>query len=316
VAMVGPGLDGPSATRQSGGLIRAYDPDPRARALAARSFRLLWGRPAGQTRAFGFRETGSLVLLGESDVAEAVRGIEELRAAGIDVELVDREFVERTWPGLAVPDIAAAVWEPGGGYAAALATAGAYRAEAMRGGVLRWYGRVPGVRPHRHGVLVETDLGPVTARTAVVATGSGVPDLRNRRGTAIGPTARAKRIRYGYFDAGGRRLPVVADLVTGLWGRPNLAGGSYLAGRPVDELDPAQVDHIRAGAKTRWPWVGDAAYLGGRFGADLYGGAGPALGTMCAGLPVVAAGMFSGGGVKAAPAAAEVVADVVRALLT
>lgn len=325
VALIGPGPDGPSATRHSGGLIRAYDPDPRLRQLAVHSFRLLWGHPAEHTRGYGFRRTGSLVLLRQSDLDEAARGVAELVAAGLDAELIGQRDLRDRWPDLAVDDVAGAVWEPGGGYTASLATASAYRAHALRLGALGWQGRVLGVRPHANGVRVETDAGSVTARTAVVATGSGIPDLRNRNGSSIGPMARVKRIRYGWFDARGRRLPIMADLVTGMWGRPNLHGESFLTGRPVDEWDvppsggdaltPEQVDYIRSGAARRWPWLADAGYLGGRFGADLYGQTGPAIGAMCGDLPVVAAGVFSGAGVKSAPAAAELAAQTVRALL-
>ena len=324
VALIGLGPDAPSATRNSGGLIRAYEPDEAVRELTIRAFRLLWQRP--ESRPFGFRRTGSLVLLGPGDIAEAERGVAHLRDGGVEAHLIGAEEITRRWPDFAVDDVTAAVWEPGGGYTATLATANAFRADAVRRGVLAWYGRVHGVRPGPAGVVAETEWGPVHTRTVVVATGSSIPDLRNRAGAAIGPRARVKRIRYGWFDRGGRVLPTVADLVTGMWGRPNLDGDSFLTGRPVDEWDvPAsggdalttgQVEYIRRGAATRWPWLASADYLGGRFGADLYGDGGPLHGTVCDDLPVVAAGVFSGGGVKAAPAAAEQVAHTIRGLLT
>lgn len=324
IALIGPGPDAPSATRISGGLIRAYEPSEAVRELAIRAYRLRWQRDG--TGPFGFRRTGSLVLLGPGDVAEAERGVEHLRDGGVEARLISAAEVRRRWPDLAVDDVTAAVFEPGGGYTTSLATASAYRADAVRRGVLPWYGRVHGVRPGPAGVLAETSWGPVHTRTVVVATGSSIPDLRDRAGAPIGPRARVKRIRYAWFDRGGRVLPAVADLVTGMWGRPNLAGDSFLTGRPVDEWDvPAsggdeltteQAEFIRAGAATRWPWLATADYLGGRFGADLYGDGGPLHGAVCADLPVVAAGVFSGGGVKAAPAAAEQVAAVIRGMWT
>ncbi|MBB4905112.1 FAD-dependent oxidoreductase [Actinophytocola algeriensis] len=324
VALIGLGPDASSATRNSGGLIRAYEPDEAVRELTIRSFRLLWQRP--ESGPFGFRRTGSLVLLGPGDLAEAERGVAHLRDGGVAAHLIDAAEIRRRWPDFAVDDVAAAVWEPGGGYTTTIATANAFRADAVRRGVLAWYGRVHGVRPGPAGVVAETGWGAVDARTVVVATGSSIPDLRDRAGAAIGPQARVKRIRYGWFDRGGRVLPTVSDLVTGMWGRPNLDGDSFLTGRPVDEWDvPAsggdaltteQVDYIRSGAATRWPWLASADYLGGRFGADLYGDGGPLHGAVCADLPVVAAGVFSGGGVKAAPATAARVAATIRGMLT
>jgi glycine/D-amino acid oxidase-like deaminating enzyme len=325
VAMIGPGPDAPSATRHSGGLVRAYEPDGRARALGIRAFQLLWARPLAESRTYGFHRTESLVLLGPSDVVEAERGVTQLNEAGILAELIDPDEVRRRWPDLRVPDVAAAVWEPGGGYAAAMAAASAYRAHALRQGALDWHAKVNAIRPHQTGVLLETDQGQVVARTAVLATGSRVPDIRTRTNIAIGPTARVKRIRYGHFDARGRALPSMADLVTGMWARPNAEGESFLMGRPVDEWDvvptggdaltPDQVDHIRSGGVHRWPWLADAEYLGGRFGADMYGTTGPLVGPVCQDIPLIAAGVFSGGGLKTAPAAAELAADAVRRLL-
>ncbi|MEU7178357.1 MULTISPECIES: FAD-dependent oxidoreductase [Streptomyces] len=330
VAMTAPGPGTASATDWSGGLVRAYEPDPAMRALAVRSHGLLWGNPAGQGAACGFRRTGSLVLLGAGDVEEAERGLAQLRDAGVTADLLGPAEVRDRWPDLAADGIAGAVWEPGGGYADPPATAAHYRTRALRYGATLLPGPVVALETHPRGVRAVTPAGAVTARCAVVAAGSGTPALLGDR-LPVRPgrgAPRTKRIRYAFFDLGGRRLPAVSDLTTGMWGRPQTGGpaaGGHLTGRPVDEWDvPAagggqltgeEIAHIRSGAVRRWPWIGQARYLLGRFGADLYHPDGPFLGPLPGEPRVVVAACWSGAGFKTAPGAAAEAAAAVRRLL-
>ncbi|MEU4254871.1 FAD-dependent oxidoreductase [Streptomyces fradiae] len=332
VALASPGPDAPSATAWSGGLVRAYDPDPELRALAVRSHRLLWGGDPRRAAACGFHRTGSLVLLGRADVDEARRGLAELRAQRIEAELLAPAEIRRRWPDLALGDeVAAGLFEPGGGYASPAATAAFHRTAAVRhGAMVLPYGPVRTLGPHPDGVEVGTAAGTVVAGQVVVAAGGGAPVLLGERLTArLGPAApRTKRIRYAFFASGGREVPAVNDLTTGMWGRPERHGplsGTHLTGRPVEEwdvpptggevLDDAQVAHIREGAARRWPWIADAPFRGGRYGADLYHPDGPLLGHLPGDPPVVASVCWSGGGFKTAPGAAERTVELVRAAL-
>ncbi|WP_221351696.1 FAD-dependent oxidoreductase [Streptomyces beigongshangae] len=329
VAVAGLGPDAGSATHVSGGLIRAYEPQPVVRALAVRSHQLLWGT-AAPPRSAGLRRTGSVVLLGPDDVTEAERGIAELAAADIKADLLTPRELTARWPGLTADGVAAAVWEPGGGYADPAGTAALYLARALRhGAVLLPPGPAHTLEPHRGGVRVSTPAGELTARCAVVAAGGGTPALLGDRlpPRPGGPAPRTRRIRYAYFRGPGH-LPAVSDLTCGIWGRPQLDGefaGGQLTGRPVEEWDvPAghgdvltdeQVAHIRAGVAHRWPWISQAPYQGGRFGADLYHPDGPFLGLLPGEPPVVVAACWSGAGFKTAPGAAEEAAAAVRCLL-
>ncbi|MYX57905.1 hypothetical protein GTZ89_20095, partial [Streptomyces sp. SID8382] len=81
-----------------------------------------WGA-ASPPRSAGFRRTGSVVLLGPDDIAEAERGIGELSAAGIKADLLTPRELSVRWPDLTAEGVAAAVWEPGGGYADPVGTA-------------------------------------------------------------------------------------------------------------------------------------------------------------------------------------------------
>ncbi|XVV02966.1 FAD-dependent oxidoreductase [Actinosynnema sp. CA-248983] len=304
VAVCAPSDDAESATRYSGGLVRAYEHDRDQRRLAVRSHQLLW-RDSPH-----FHRTGSLVLLGPDHLADAAAGVQDLLAAGVEAQLVDADELRRTFD----LDAAGAVWEPAGGYASPPVVA-----RALLDGVTRHDARVLGTAPDPRGTRLVTSAGPVTAGVVVVAAGAGTPALAD-----VGP-ARVKRIRYAFFDRGGRDLPTVVDLRTGIWGRPVLDGphaGGFLAGRPVEEwdVDPGggdaltddQVAHVREGVRRLWPWLGDAAYLGGRYGADLFG-AGPVLGPVG---DLVVAACWAGGGFKTAPAAGEQAASAALKALT
>ncbi|MBT2406355.1 MULTISPECIES: FAD-dependent oxidoreductase [unclassified Streptomyces] len=358
VGMTAPSAADPAATTHSGGLVRAFDADPVLRGLALRSHDLSWGLTDGGPIPNGHRRTGSLVLLGDADLPEAEKGIAELTGEGVEAVLLTPGELRTRFPGMASHDVAGAVWEPAGGYAEPATAARGYRDRACAHGAVVLPGRVR--RIEREGtdlVRIVLEQGEITARAVVLAAGPGTPGIRGHRlsagvpadlsgenerawrsleplpgtGTGTGTSAaaeavaapRTKRIRYAFFrHAGSQGLPAVADLVTGVWGRPQLTGpaaGGYLVGRPVDEWDvpsgggdaitPEQAEHIREGAAHRWPWLAEAEFLSGRHGVDLYTRDGrPFLGRQSPDSRIVLAAGWSGSGFKTAPAAAEQVA--------
>ncbi|WP_137988567.1 FAD-dependent oxidoreductase [Streptomyces vilmorinianum] len=328
VALVAP-MDGrrDHATAWSGGLVRAFEADPYLRGLALRSHQLAWGPAALVPGPYGFVPTGSLVLCGDADLDQAEKGVAELNGAGVPAELLAPGTLRERFPGLAVDGVTAAVWEPEGGYADPPRTARVYRDRALAHGAVLLPARVrelvapPGADRVR--VLLEPG-GPVDALAVVLAAGSGTGAIAGHR-LSGSDAGRTKSIRYGFFhhpDTAG--LPTVVDMVTGVWGRPQVTGeaaGGYMAGRPVDEWDvPAggedtltdeHVAYIREGASTRWPWLADPAtrFLGGRQGVDLYTPHSlPHLGRERSGSRIVLATGWSGAGFKTAPAAAELAA--------
>ncbi|MFD7323667.1 FAD-dependent oxidoreductase [Streptomyces sp. NPDC059875] len=328
VALVAP-MDGrrDHATAWSGGLVRAFEADPYLRGLALRSHQLAWGPAALAPGPYGFVPTGSLVLCGGADLDQAEKGVAELNGAGVPAELLAPEVLRERFPGLAVDGVTAAVWEPEGGYADPPRTARVYRDRALAHGARLLPARVrelvapPGADRVR--VLLEPG-GPVEALAVVLAAGSGTGAIAGHR-LSGSDAGRTKSIRYGFFhhpDTAG--LPTVVDMVTGVWGRPQVTGeaaGGYMAGRPVDEWDvPAggddtltdeHVAYIRQGAAERWPWLADPAtrFLGGRQGVDLYTPHSlPHLGRERSDSRIVLATGWSGAGFKTAPAAAELAA--------
>jgi glycine/D-amino acid oxidase-like deaminating enzyme len=333
VGMTAPSVADPAATRYSGGLVRAYDPDPFLRELALRSYRLAWGADGGDVSPTGFRQTGSLVLLGEDNLAEAEKGVAELTAAGVRASLLYSGDLRSRFPGLATQDVVAAVWEPGGGYADPPVAARGRRDRACAHGAVVVSGRVRRIEEQDTGPLrIELEQDGVWASAVVMAAGSGVSRIAGHQLSALAVDAapRTKRIRYAFFQhADSRGMPTIADLVTGVWGRPHHSGaaaGAYLTGRPSDEWDvppgggdtvtTAQAEFIRELAATRWPWLAQAQFLHGRHGVDLFTDDGrPFLGPQVPGSRVVLAAGWSGSGFKTAPAAAELVAARVREVL-
>ncbi|MFF4489529.1 FAD-dependent oxidoreductase [Streptomyces sp. NPDC001544] len=324
VAMTVPPADDPVATRYSGGLVRAFEQDPVIRELTLRSHELAWREGAAGHGSSGFRQTGSLVLLGESDLDGAAKGVAELTGAGIEAELLTPRELEERFPGMRTHDVAGAVWEPGGGYADPAATCRRYREDAAAQGAFVLPGRVRHLDQRTGHVQVTLEQGQVGARAVVLAAGAGTPWIRGHglSATVEAPAGRprTKRIRYAFFRLpGDPAVPTVMDLVTGLWARPQhtgLGAGGWLVGRPVGEWDvppgggdrvtPAQAEHIREGAVRRWPGIERAEFVGGRYGVDLFTADGrPLIGRDPSAPRVVFATGGSGAGFKTAPAVAE-----------
>ncbi|MFI1713921.1 FAD-dependent oxidoreductase [Streptomyces litmocidini] len=328
VALVAP-MDGRDehATAWSGGLVRSFEADPYLRGLALRSHHLAWGPAALAPGPYGFMTTGSLVLCGDADLEQAEKGVAELNGAGVPAELLDPGVLGARFPGLSVDGVTAAVWEPQAGYADPPRTARVYRDRALAHGARLLPARVreldapPGADRVR--VLLEPG-GPVEAFAVVLAAGGGTGEIAGHRLSGA-DAGRTKSIRYGFFHHPATAgLPTVVDMVSGVWGRPQLTGeaaGGYMAGRPVDEWDvppgglatltDEHVAYIRQGAAARWPWLADPAtrFLGGRQGVDLYTPhSRPHLGRERPGSRIVLATGWSGAGFKTAPAAGELAA--------
>lgn len=291
-----------SASAVSGGLVRAFEPGALQRRLAIESFTTHWngGRCAGR---YEFRRTGSLVLFGPEQRDDLPARSAELHRAGITAEVLEPADIARRWPDLDVTGLGGAVWEPAAGYAVAAVALAAARDRALRAGVT--------IRRERVSELTALD-----AREVLVAAGCGTPGLVGDQWPRDRPTW-TKRIRYGIFGRGGRSVPTIVDLTSGLWARPDGADG-ILVGVPVQECDVPvesgghltedQVTTIREGARERLPFLAGAPFLTGRYGTDLYVADGPVIATLPGSRRVAVATAGSGGGFKSAPAAGRLAA--------
>ncbi|MEV6516297.1 FAD-dependent oxidoreductase [Micromonospora chalcea] len=211
----GPGGRHADATAASGGLVRAFEPDPAARSLATASLAELLDDPALATAA-GWRATGSLYLL-DAGTAAGVAG----------AEVLTRDEVARRFGFDRLPDGTVAVWEPGAGY---------LDPDRLRRSVLRGLDRTETTPVARlgDGAVELRDGRRLTGDLVVVAAGAWTPGLL--RAAGLPTTLRTKHIQYAHLRTGRADPPCFVDETSGLYGRP--AGpGRVLLGLPSDRWD-------------------------------------------------------------------------------
>ncbi|MBM7809296.1 FAD-dependent oxidoreductase [Saccharothrix algeriensis] len=241
----------PDASAVSGGLVRGFERDPAAAALAADSLAEVRGDARLREWA-GYREIGSLyVLPGGVDPAGSVRVLQE-RLPGSAAVVGPAELRRRF--GLRDPaDDSVGVVERHAGH---LSPA------RLRDSALAWAAAhgvdvVPvDVAPVRGGPEVRTSDGARRRYDAlVVAAGAWTPRL-----VGHGGALRTKQIQYGVHRVDLPGLGVFVDDDTGLYGRP-WDGGGFLLGLGCDRWDvapeevrpdPALVDRVAVAVRRRF----------------------------------------------------------------
>jgi glycine/D-amino acid oxidase-like deaminating enzyme len=229
------------ASTVSGGLVRGFEPDPAASAVAADSLAEL--RADARLREWsGYREIGSLYLTPSgADPAESVRTVAE-RLPGSAV-LVNATRLRRGFGFRGLREDAVGVVERHAGYLSparlrdrALDWAAANEVEVARTSVIAV----------RDGPAVRTSDGAERRYDVlVVAAGAWTPRLVEHGGTL-----RTKQIQYGVYRIALPDLGSFVDDDTGLYGRP-WSEGTFLLGLGGDRWDVApeavEPDHAMAG---------------------------------------------------------------------
>lgn len=305
------------ATGRSGGMVRAYDPDPAIGELALASLAAYrdagrWTSGRAPLEAVGAVTADDPVQ--EPALRQATRQINgALRSSAHVVAGQDEVAGIRLAGGVALVEPEAGWVDPAGVTADWLTQALAHGAVVCRGVRVR---RVEacGDRP-----VVLTDAGIVSAGAVVAAVGPWashpVPGLR-----PVSPV-RSRSIQVSIVE---RRPPAPShatfvDLRTGLYAKPvgsdrTLLGMPHLRwGSPVDSPpEPAHAQATVAALAVHFPWLTTAARLSTVRGADAYAspnGQAPELlgGT---GVPHVwCVRGWNGGGVRTAPEAGRRVAE-------
>ena len=232
------------ATGASGGLVRGYEPDPRAAALASASVAEI--RSDVRMRDWtGYQEIGSAYVTTAADppneaaldtVRERLPGSLRVTPAG-------------EWPLRGTPEDAIAVHERHAGFISPARLRARVIAELPRIGVR--------IRP-RHvravtgdTVLTDTD-GEDGYRTVVVAAGAWSRQL-------VGGRFTTRQIQYDLYPVRVAGLPSFVDETSGLYGRPYDGGRTLLGissdrwGSPPDEISPDEelAARVTAGAADR-----------------------------------------------------------------
>ncbi|MFI8324288.1 NAD(P)/FAD-dependent oxidoreductase [Streptomyces sp. NPDC085529] len=314
-----PGAAG--ATGSSGGMVRAYDPDPAIAPLA------LAGLAAYRDPALWASGRAPLRAVGAVTVADPAREA-VLRAAAerINAALGTSAHVvagpaEAAGVGLAG---GIALVEPEAGWVApAEVTADWLEQARADGAVVRCGVPVRAVEARGGRPAVVTGAGTVLAGAVVSAVGPWAADpapglrpaapVRSRsiqvsvvgRGPAVPDHATFVDLRTGLYAK-----PVGADRT--LIGMPHLVWDAPVGAPP----DPGHARATVAALTAHFPWLASAPYLDTVRAADAYGepdGDGPASGLLTGtGVPRVwAVRGWNGGGVKTAPEAGRRIADAV-----
>ncbi|MGE2732161.1 NAD(P)/FAD-dependent oxidoreductase [Mycolicibacterium vaccae] len=322
---------GSGMTGKSSGIVRCHYGVSSLAAMAAVGLEVFEQADEHFGTDIGFRQTGYVVGVGETNVDALRKSLAAQRAVGVDTEEIDKAEVARMWPYADLTPFAAFGWESRGGYGDAYQTAQAFSTAARAAGARVRQGtpaaglvldgdRVTGVR--------SADGTAISAGTVVVATGAWTRPFLAPYGVDVPIKVIREQIVLidpGIDEAAVGRLPVFSDLVTLQYVRPEgaqvLFGNSDLPGYDaIDETDPddylnratdAFVDLTVDKVGTRFPGFPDAAISGSYAGCyDVTPDWNPVISATGLENLVVAAG-FSGHGFKIAPAVGRLVADLV-----
>jgi glycine/D-amino acid oxidase-like deaminating enzyme len=215
------------ATGASGGLVRGYEPDPRAAALAAASVAELRSDPRMRDWS-GYQEIGSVYVTTAADPPEpaALAAVHERLPGSLRVAPAEELPLRGT------PDGATAVLERHAGFVSPARLRARVIAELPRIGVAVHTRHVTAVT----GATVRTDtVGIDGYRSVVVAAGAWTPAL-------VGGRFTTRQIQYGLYPERVAGLPSFVDETSGLYGRP-YEGGRTLLGLSSDRwgLRPDEV---------------------------------------------------------------------------
>ncbi|CAA9231294.1 MAG: hypothetical protein AVDCRST_MAG41-912 [uncultured Corynebacteriales bacterium] len=297
------------STVRSGGLVRVHHSDPSDARLTLASLPFFRDHAVG----CGYRRTGFALLVGPEHEGTLRANTAMLTGLGADVRLLSRSELAGLRPELRLDGVAAAAWEPDGGYVDPAATCRALLDGAVAAGaVLRDGDPVTGLEVRGGAVVgVRTRHGVRPAGAVVVAAGPWTPAVLAGTGVALPIVPR--RIASAVVPVSGGLPCTVIDDTTGLYFRPDGRAGVFFGvptGRPPGDADAAEgppdrgtvADTLRLLA-SRVPAVAGRPVPVGLSGTDGYTPDGHAVLGPLPGLPGgwVAAG-FSGGGAKVAPA--------------
>lgn len=317
---------GSGGTGKSSGVVRCHYGVSSLAAMARRGLEVLEGAEDVLGTDVGFRRTGYVVAVGPGDVDALDANLAAQRAVGVETGRIDRADVAALWRSADLDDFAAFGWEPRGGYGDAYRTAQAFAAAARRSGAtVRQGARVVELLGDRRGVqgVRLADGTTLTTDTVVVAAGPWSPALLSPLGVELPVRAHRETIVLVAPGADVTGVPVLSDLVSLQYVRPE-PGGELLVGnsdlsvlepadpdRYADTADPAFLETAAEKVARRFPGLPDAAVSSTYAGCyDVTPDFNPVISrTDVPGL-VVAAG-FSGHGFKIAPAVGELVADLV-----
>jgi sarcosine oxidase, subunit beta len=317
---------GSGMTGKSSGIVRCHYGVSSLAAMAAVGLEVFEKADEIFGTDIGFRQTGYVVGVGESNAANMRKSLAAQRAVGVQTEEIDAAEVAKLWPWADLSPFAAFGWEARGGYGDAYQTAQAFMSSARNAGVrlrqgtpvtdlLLHGGKVTGIRC--------SDGTEISADTVIIATGAWTRPLLLRYGIDIPITVVREQIVILNPGLELGAVPVFSDLVSLQYVRPEVGGEILFGNSDLADISAADPDDYSNRATeefiditvdkvgTRFPGLSDASISSSYAGCyDVTPDWNPVISKTGIDGLVVAAG-FSGHGFKIAPAVGRLVADIV-----
>ena len=310
-----------STSRAAGG-VRAQFSDSLNIALGLRSleaFARFGERPGAE---IDLKRVGYLFLLDrEEDVLAFERGVELQNAHGVPSRFVTLDEARRLCPLAGLDGVLAATFSPLDGHASPEAVVQGYAAAARRHGaaILTRCG-LTGIDVEAGSIRgVATDRGPVATETVVCAAGAWSPELARMAGLElpIEPVLREIGFTAAVADL-PEHLPLTVDFTTGFYFHregPGLLFGMADRRQPPGfdaPSDPAWLQQVTAVAERRLPELLEMGLAGGWKGYyEVTPDHNALIGEAAGVARFLYATGFSGHGFLQAPAAGEIVRDLV-----
>ena len=317
---------GSGMTGKSSGIVRCHYGVSSLAAMATVGLEVFEKADEIFGQDIGFRQTGYVVGVGESNVDALRKNLAAQRAVGVQTEEIDRAEVGRMWPFADLEPFAAFGWEARGGYGDAYQTAQAFAVAARSAGIRFRQGcevagllldgdKVTGVRL--------ADGTEISTGTVVVATGVWTKPFLQPYGIDV--PIRVVREQIVMISPGVEigPVPVFSDLVSLQYIRPELGGDVLFGNSDLSDVNVADPDNYLNRADdafidltvdkvgTRFPGFADAAISSSYAGCyDVTPDWNPVISKTGIDGLMVAAG-FSGHGFKIAPAVGRLVADLI-----
>ncbi|MFC0215914.1 N-methyl-L-tryptophan oxidase [Paenibacillus chartarius] len=181
-----------------------------------------------------------LVRSGVLNMADRTQGrfqqrIQDAQGAGVRVERLDADEINRRWPGIRLPHSYEAMYEPDAGYLHSERCIAAYRKLALaEGAMLLPYTRVQHIEADGGAVRVLTRVGDFAADRLILTAGAWFPSLQpfvTLPIRAVRKTVGWFQSEPGLFDTGAFPGFTLAADNGGYYGFPSIAGGGVKIGR-------------------------------------------------------------------------------------
>lgn len=301
-----------STSRAAGG-VRAQFSDELNIRLGARSLEAFADFGCRPGAEIDLHRVGYLfVLTREEDVAAFEQGIALQNALGVPSRLISPEEALALCPLLAIDDVLAAAWSPDDGHATPEAVVHGYAAGARAHGATIATGvGVTGIETTAGGTriaAVETTAGRVATDTVLCCAGPWSAAVGAMAGVPLPVEAVERRVRFtGGFDGLPERLPMTIDFSTGFYFHRE-GPGLLMGVASGDDVETA----LAEAAERRAPAVARAPLRGGWSGLyEMSPDHNALIGESSRVGRFLYATGFSGHGFLQAPAAGEVLRDLV-----